>query len=187
MKKLLIVSAFIALQILLVQQPVFAINEDNRQGKLNLKEEKSQTKEQQCAKAIEKITAKISAYEANRNGKETVYANLLTKISEIITRLKDKGYDVSKIETDLTTLTTKIEKYWTDRKAVTDTLESSKSSVCSEPNTQFRETLKQSKDLFEVVKTDIKDIRLFVSQTIRSDIQALKSQKVDKSVDNETL
>lgn len=176
MKKLILISTFIALQILVLQQPVFAI-----------KEEKSQTKEQQCNQIRERISNRVSAYEANRNGKETVYANLLTKISEVILKLKDQGYDVTKLEADLTTLNSKVEKYWTDRQEVTNRLESSKVYACSESKNQYKEMLKQSKDSFEVVQADIKDIRLFVSQIIRSDIQALKSQRLEKEVNNESL
>lgn len=178
MKKLILLSLFLTLQILFAQYSNAQQLEDREQ---QAKTKAEEVKAQKCTQLTTRIDLRIASFNANANGKETVYTNLANKISETISKLESKGYDVSKLKTDLVTLNEKIKKYWSDRQAVVDKLEESKNYACGTTDGQFKETIKQTKELFKVVQANIMEIRLFVNTTIRPDIQALKSQKVTET------
>lgn len=173
----------------LITTPALAKLEDNSNSfkpKLDLERIKEegrglleQNKEQRCEQIASRIDSKVTAFNANKDAKEQVYANIKERINTIVTKFKEKGYDTSVLEGDLVILNEKITKYWTDRQAVITKLEEAKTFVCGESDGAFKQKIQEAKELMKVVLADAKDIRSFITTVIREDIGQIKAQKRD--------
>jgi len=158
--------------------PSFAQNTEKenpvKAQKQNLKTQLEEIKTQACKNLGDKIDKKISSLEENKSAKETVYKNLVSRINEIISKLKLKNVDTATLEKDLATLESLISTYWTSRDAVITKLNESKNFVCGSSQGEYRARIQEARTLQKTVLDNAKAIRDFVSGTLRQNIKNSK-------------
>lgn len=136
--------------------------------------------EARCKNIQTRLETRINRYENNGKMFETVFGNMLARIQRLSDRLKTKGVDVSKLETDLVTLNDKINKLFSDQKSFMLTLEAAKSITCSEVDrensTETKTKMGEARKVFQTLHEDRLDIRSYFKETIKPDILAIRQQ-----------
>ncbi|MFA5994690.1 MAG: hypothetical protein WC823_07070 [Parcubacteria group bacterium] len=150
--------------------------------KASMDQRKEETKEQRCARIQERIQARIQMRENNSNGdgkKHTVvYKNMVSRITKFIERLSAEGYDTAKVQADLGVLEEKIQKFSADREVNIAKLGEAKKYVCEKADEDFKAKLAEVRKNAQLTQMDAMDIRKYMLNTVRPDIQALRNQKV---------
>jgi hypothetical protein len=139
-------------------------------------EKKAQISEQRCKNIETRIETRINRYDNNQNRDVTVYANLKSRLDKLVERLKLRSLDTSKLETDLKTLDEKIAKAQTDYETFINGLKETQNLACGESQGQFSGKLGEARKVILTVRQDRIDIRNFLRNTIRPDIQALREK-----------
>lgn len=136
---------------------------------------------EKCSKITASIDAKINKY--NSNADHPRLSKLQTRLSEIITKIKAKGYDTSKLEADLATLKTKTETCKTAYGQFIAKLGATKNFACGQSQGQFRAALQASKAQMESAQAACKDARSFINTVIKPDLKALREKmKADRQL-----
>jgi len=136
--------------------------------------------EQRCARIQERVMERSANFEGRKNGHMAVYENMTNRISKFIERLSGQGYDVSKIQADLVVLKEKIQKFSTDFAAQAAKLGETKNLACGHSDGEFRSGLLGVRTMMQGVRADAMDIRKYMLNTVRPDIQALRKQKIEE-------
>lgn len=159
------------------------IKEDRAQIKEQRVENREQNMEQRCSMIQNKIAERNSKFEENKSKHTAVYDNMTDRISKFITRLSGEGYDVSKIQADLTILKEKISKIEADLAAQNSKLNETKEFACGHSDGDFKGKLTEARTMMVSIHKEAMEIRKFVQTTLRPDIQALRNQKIDAKKD----
>jgi chromosome segregation ATPase len=144
---------------------------------MELKDKKEAKISQVCTNTSKMIDTRISRFDTNKKKHVENYTKMKTALQQLITKLKAKGFDTSKLETDLTTLGDKITKFGTDYAAYIAKLGETKNFTCGQSQGEFKTALDTARDSLKTVNQDAVDIRNFYQTTVRPDIEALKAQK----------
>lgn len=140
-------------------------------------EVREKVREKRCEHLEARITKRVSNFEKNKQKHIDRYNRLKTKLSNIITRLKNKGYDVAKLESDLKILDEKIKQYATDYNVFIDWLRESQDYACGQAKGVFKESVKKAREQLAVARESRKEVRRFYQEVIRQDIKDLRNQK----------
>ncbi len=148
-------------------------------GRVDIQQKKEEMLTQRCAKIQERIQNRMGNMEAGKENHMEVYQNMATRVSKFIERLSGEGYDTAKVKADLEILKTKIQKFSTDRAAQMTTLGETKNYACGKTDGEFKGKLAEARTSLQLVHADAMDIRKYMLTTVRPDIQALRTQKVE--------
>lgn len=132
--------------------------------------------EARCAKFKEKLETKISNIEEKQANHNNALNNLVSRFETLISRLDSKGYDVGQLKTDLNTLNDKIDNFKDDSNALAEQVKNTKEAVCDDTDTKIKTNLGETRTLVQKVRSDVKEIRTFYKNEIRSDIRELRNQ-----------
>lgn len=149
---------------------------DTKDKMQELEDKKQQMIDERCKLVNTNIDTKTERFDNNKNRHQAEYAHMQERITRIITQLKVKGLNTAKLEADLTTLNTKIDKFATDYAAYIAKLKDTKNYVCGHSDGEFRSALQGARTSILPVRQDVADIRNFYQTVIRPDIQALRQQ-----------
>lgn len=130
-----------------------------------------------CDLINSRIDLRINNFNANKETHIQRYQNIKTNVTNLVTYLKSKGYDTSKLETDLATLNTMVVTFGTDYSSFITKLEAAKQFTCGQSDGQFKAKIEEARAQLTIARTQAKDIRVFIVGTIRPDLQALRNQK----------
>ncbi|GEM_PF-1415778 len=143
-------------------------------------EQKQQKTQQRCSDLTARIDQKINAY--NSNADHPRLQKLNKELSTTISKLKAKGYDTSKLETELATFAGKIDACRSAYANFIPTLSQTKAFVCGQSEGQFKSTLENARKTFQSsVEPVCKDARVYLDTVLKLDLKALREQVV-KSV-----
>jgi septal ring factor EnvC (AmiA/AmiB activator) len=130
--------------------------------------------EGRCNIINNRIGARISRYEKHYKDVEARMDRISKRIGEFINRLESKGYDVSKVRSDLSTLegmrTTQRNLY----AAFISELKEAKQYDCGDSGGAFKNALAESRAALVKWRDQIRANREFVRTTLRPDLQALR-------------
>ncbi len=136
---------------------------------------------ERCSKLTARIDERINKY--NSGADHPRLLKFQTRLGEIITKLKAKGYDTSKLEADLSTLKTKTDACRAAYGQFITKLGVTKNFVCGQSQGQFRAALQASKTQMESAQTACKDARSFMDTVTRPDLKALREKvKADRQL-----
>jgi hypothetical protein len=167
---------------------------DEREEKKEVREEtrdqkreevKEQRMEKRCEVVGTLVDKRINIFEQNKGSHVENYNKLKTRLSEIATKLKDKGFDTTELVADLTTFDLMVKEYAAKYMSFIDTLKSSKEVVCGESEGAYKNKLEESKGMLKELKQMRENIREFYLNEIRVDIKALRNQAVENSTTEE--
>jgi hypothetical protein len=152
-------------------------NSNTNNRATNLKQKIQERWNQRCDVLESRIELRLTRYNNNKERHLNIYNKMKETMNKFIERLREKGYNVSQLETDLATWQTKIDQFKTDYATYIQKLEATKNYACGESEGKFVQALAESRTALRTVHQDILDIRLYYQQTIRKDLQALRNQK----------
>lgn len=151
-------------------------NRINSEKKAEFKGNRQDAKEEKCKNIESRIEAKLNKYENGNVSVEDAHKRLRERIRNMITRLENNGIDAEKLKTDLATLEQNIEQVAASYGTFVAALKESQTYACGESQGQFRIKLQEAKRLMINVRTERKETRNFVVNTIIPDIKNLREQ-----------
>lgn len=159
------------------QSPTTAPWQQRAQERQEARQERVENRvERRCDIVNNRIDARISHYEAHYNDVEARMARVTERTNEFINRLETKGYDVSKVRSDLSTLegmrTTRRSLYT----AFINELKEAKQYDCGDSEGAFKAAMDESRAALAKWRDQIKANREYINTTLRPDLQALKGQ-----------
>jgi hypothetical protein len=119
-----------------------------------------------CTVAKGRITNITEALRTVSERRTTAYTNIRERTVARVTVLKQKGYDTSKLEADLTKLDNQIKDYRTKAGNLTSLLISAQEQACSDSEGDFAATLTETRTQLKVVR----EASQAIHQTFRSSI-----------------
>lgn len=129
-----------------------------------------------CDLIEERVQAKISRFEQHKDDHVARYQRVKAKLEEILSKLEDKGYDVSELKNDLETLDELIREYAQLYVDFIASLGATQDYACGESDGDFREALARSHELLKQLRDKRREIREFYRDEIREDIKKLREQ-----------
>jgi hypothetical protein len=130
---------------------------------------------------ISRVEKRIKGIETSRT---RVYDNIVNHLNALVTKLKANDIDTTELEASLTTLQTKIDAFNTDlatyKQAVSDLV----AIECQDDPEGFQASLEAARAALEKVKTDAKEVRTYLKDTIKPLIVGLRSQVEAKQEDD---
>gem|GEM_PF-1351811 len=187
MKSVQKVSLFIiGLSFLISVAPVLAVENASSNSQASSSSQGSpasnqaQTKNQAanniCKNIEEKVTQKITRFDENKDKHLKAYKNLDNRLSKFAIRLKERGFDTQKLETDLSTVEVKIQKADSDYTAFINKLKESQSYACGKSQGEFVKRLAEARKLLKTFRDDTAEIRNYFVNVIRKDLMDLRQQ-----------
>ncbi len=135
-----------------------------------------QTVEDRCAVVTARVDLILNRYQQKKENHLQKYNRIQTKLQNLITLLKSKGYDTTKLEADLLELKAKVAVF---QKAIEDAMQhlrNSKTYACGHSGGSFKNEIYSAKqDILKARETAL-SIRIFIFDTIKPDIKALRNQ-----------
>ncbi|MCX6763847.1 MAG: hypothetical protein NTZ97_03925 [Candidatus Moranbacteria bacterium] len=150
----------------------------NQCKKDQLKEQRQKNIEDKCKLVGDRITERLNNFQNKQNSDTTIFGNVKGRLDNLAVRLKNKGLDTSKLETDLKTLADKITKVNTDYASVISSLKDTENFTCGNSQGQFMGKLGAARSILMAVRQDRLAVKEYIKNTIRPDILALRQQLV---------
>lgn len=132
--------------------------------------------ERLCNIVNSRIDARLSNYEQYYNDVEERMARITQRANDMISRLENKGYDVSKIKSDLSTLEEMMATQRSLYTAFINALKEAKQYDCGDSEGVFKKFLNDSRAALIKWRDQIRANREYINSTLRLDLQALKGQ-----------
>ena len=149
-------------------------------------EKVKENRAQRCETVTAKVDERINKFDENRQDHGIRHQKIVNGVTNIVNRLKDRGFDVTKLEADLKDLNTKIVNAAKDYEAFVNILRDTKTVVCGQSQGQFASKMEAAKKQLTVVRADTKDIRDYYINTIKADIKEVRAQKPVKTTTDTT-
>lgn len=127
-----------------------------------------------CEKRQHKSMMRTDRREHRQEKRNDLFAKRLDKLNKQIEKASSEGKDVSKVKADLETLKQKAVKLSTTRQALDEILSPTKGMGCdSSARDKIKDIRGKAKPIFDQLKSDQKDIREYMKDVIRPDLEAI--------------
>lgn len=137
--------------------------------------------EKRCEIITNRIEVKLTNYATNQQEHKKIYDTLRERLVNVILLAKDKGYDVTALETDLKDLDTKVTTFNNTYDTYIEKLQKTKDMVCGKSEGEFINQVVDSRQDLKLLRKESQDIKLLFETNIRKDINSLKLQKTSDS------
>lgn len=165
------------------KESVQQMREQNREQGQGLKQQiqtnREQKAQERCQNVQTRLNDKLTQVQNNKKNFGVAFTNMKARLQRLSDRLAAKNIDVTKLNEDIATLGTKIDKLNQDHDNFLTNLQatiSESSQDCVATQGQFMSKLSSSRSLAKTVEQDRLDIRNFFQSTIRPDIMAIRKQ-----------
>lgn len=128
-----------------------------------------------CDKITSRINDQISKYANNSKAYTDRFDGRVNKIQEIITKLESNSIEDAKLKTNFANLQSKVNKFHTDAATYDTALLNTKNYTCGKSEGEFRDALADARSKLVTVRQDAIDVNSFFYNTIKSDLQAIRS------------
>lgn len=139
----------------------------------NRGELKERAIEVRCENRATRIQNKINMFGRSQQFHEEKYERLYERLSQLATRLNEKGVDVSKLKSDLATLREKIDVVNQKHAELITALENLKALECEDTD-GLNNSLSEVKDILTEVRKATQDVKDFMVNTIKKDLADLR-------------
>lgn len=130
-----------------------------------------------CEKIGANVDKRTANFEKNKLKKVEQYSKIQKRVTTLVTKMEAEGYDTTQLRVSMVTLDQKIAKFNTDYAVYINDLKGTKDYTCGKSEGEFKAKLAIARAQLAIVKADSVDIRTFWGQTIKPQIEALKTQK----------
>lgn len=157
----------------------FAAPEDGTQGTERVKEKLEKLEErvkEGCEDIETRIAEKVTKFNGNKRKHISAYNNMLGRAKKFVEKLDEKGYDTSKVESDIKTLNEKIIKYARDYTTYNNKLIEAQNYACGKSHDEFVAKFAEAKEALKAVREDVIDIKNYYQNTLRVDLANIKNQ-----------
>ncbi len=122
---------------------------------------------------VSSVTGRVKGIETSRN---QVYGNVVDQLTTLSAKLKAKNVDTTELNNEITTLKTKVTTYKTDLTTYKQAITDLSAINCTSDPTAFKATLEAARTSLLKVGTDIKDIRTYITGTIKPTLTKIHDQ-----------
>lgn len=133
--------------------------------------------ENRCEIVTNRVQNMITKFDTNKQRHIERHTKVVERVKEVVTKLKAKGYDTSKLETDLVSLETKVREFATLYSDFIAKLKESQTLACGNSEGAFKAKLDEARQSLKASREKAKEITNFIKDTIIPDLRDLKSQK----------
>jgi hypothetical protein len=158
--------------------------EDSSLSNEDAEKTREQVRDRVCENIEEKIDLKVARFQDNVDLHVEKYNRLKTRLAEIMLNLEEKGYDVDNLSEHLDELDELILDYAQAYSDFIDSLIFTRGFACGESEGDFRDNLRESRELLVIAKQKRAAIREFYVEVIRKDIKELR-QQAEEPVEND--
>lgn len=139
-------------------------------------ERRQERQEQRTVIIQQRLDLVIARFNNNKERHIARYNAVKAKITEIVTTMSAKGYDTSKLASDLQKWDAMVVKTATDYATLISLLQTARGFAPYASQGQFVSAMNQARAQLRVVRKDSLDARTMYQTVIRPDVQALAKQ-----------
>lgn len=159
------------------QSPTIAPWQKRVQERQEARQERKEERiERRCDRVNNRIDVRISHYKSNFDRVEAHMTRVTERTNEFVNRLESKGYNVSKVRADLSTLEEMRNTRRSLYTAFISELEQTKQFDCGDSEGAFKTALTEARTALAKWRDQVKTNREFIRNTLRPDLQALRGQ-----------
>jgi chromosome segregation ATPase len=158
-------------------QDIKSQRQDLTEQRKELNAQQREMIQNRCEFIANRIQNRISTYEQNQSARSESYKNIQTRARTIANRLKSDGYDTSQLEADLATLSDKIENISDNYATFISDLKNTQGVECGNSKGEFANRYMNARNAMLAVREGMLDVKTFIQDTIRTDIQKIRAQK----------
>lgn len=144
-------------------------------------QQRQQIQDQRSKLVMERIDTIIARFNNNKDRHVAAYNAVKDKVQEVVTAMSAKGYDVSKLTSDLQAWDQMIIKFAQDYASFIDLLAVTEQHDPYTSQGAFLAALDQARAELRIARQDSLDLRNYYQTTIRPDVKALESQSPKSS------
>lgn len=160
------------------QSPTLKPWQERAQERQKNRQEKQELRtERRCDRVNARIDNRINWFNARKDDVVARQKRINERVTEFVNRLEGKGYDVSKVRSDLETLKGMVATFDSDYAVFVGKLEETKQFDCGNSEGAFKQAVEESKAALAKFRADVKASWDFIRNTLRPDLQALRGQK----------
>ncbi|RJR27021.1 hypothetical protein C4561_04570 [candidate division WWE3 bacterium] len=147
-----------------------------KQEREEVKTQLQETRAERCDIVEGQMDARIDQYRAAQENHLARYTALKEKLANLITRLEEQGYDVTKLQEDLLVLEDKIAVLTQRFEEFVVQLEETTNFECGDSNGDFLTAMQESRNALSLVRQSALDVKNYYVNTVKQDIVALRDQ-----------
>lgn len=130
-----------------------------------------------CRAINTRISTHLNNLEVRKDNHIEIYQAAHQRWIDLVTRLKAQGYNTTKLETDLATLSTMTAELKEEYDEYVSLTKTTLGIDCLQSASQFKESLNKSKQQLAVFRSKAKAVHAYIQTVIRADLRALRQQK----------
>ncbi len=117
--------------------------------------------------------------------RDNTYGELTERLTKLNDKLKSQGADTTQLQAQITVLTAKIETFHNDLDTYQLAVSDLSTMDCTADPAAFKASLESARKARDKVRADANDIRIYVKDTIKPTLQAVRKQlEANKESDN---
>jgi chromosome segregation ATPase len=129
---------------------------------------------------LSSVKGKLQGIETSRG---EVYKNIQTRLTDLSTKLKNKGVDTTALDADIATLKTKIDTFNTDLTAYKQAVSDLATMDCATDPDGFKASLETARTALKKVGEDAKAVRSYLNDTVKPLLKTIRAE-LEKPSDN---
>lgn len=161
-----------------------AREEAREEAKEAREEAKEERKEKRCERIQNRIQNREERYEEKLNRHEMKFDRVADKVESLSERFKDSGLDVSDLEASLATFEGMVNDLRDEQEAFIAALGETENYVCGESEGEFKNQLKEAREMVPGIKEQVAEVRDYYKNTLREEILKLREQIKELREDN---
>ncbi len=159
-----------------------SLEERKEAYKAKLKEELSSAVQQRiklrCLAVQTNIKALNVRVETVQTKRGAAYEKILTKLEDLTVKLDAKAYDTTSLKENISTLSAKVDAYKAAMDDYSQAVEDLTVIDCAQDPTSFKAALEEARTQHEALVGSVRDIREFVLNTIKPQLQVIRADFV---------
>lgn len=128
---------------------------------------------------VSSVKGRVKGIETSRS---EVYANMINRLTDLSTKLKNKGANTTTLDADIAVLKTKIDSFKTDLATYKQAVSDLADIDCKTYPDLFQASLLAARSALETVNKDALAVRSYVNDTIKPELKKIRNAlETDKS------
>lgn len=161
------------------------IGEFKKRFKVNLSLSEIERIKLKCVGAQSVVGNLHSKFGSKAKPRTEAYANLQSRLDNLVVVLKAKNVDTTTLEQQITELKARIATFNNDLTVYKEAIADLKDVACKSDPTGFQAALLAARTAHDTLLKDIKSIRSYIVETLKPTLQTIKQQMEGKKEENE--